>query len=73
MQRELLVPYLNSSAIRRAEYNAITRTLTLWFTSGRDPYEYYSVPEPVYKGLLSAGSAGAYFNDYIKDVYSSNR
>jgi KTSC domain len=67
------MPYLNSSAISRAEYNPATKTLSLWFKGSGGPYDYYGVPEAVYVGLLSARSAGRYYNQYIRDVYSSNR
>ena len=33
----------------------------------------YSVPKSVYLGLISAASAGQYFNAYIRDQYRSNR
>lgn len=67
------MPFLNSSAISRAEYSAITRTLSIWFAESGGPYDYYGVPQDVYLGLLSAASAGQYFNAYIRDRYSSNR
>ncbi|GJD97893.1 KTSC domain-containing protein [Methylobacterium iners] len=64
------MPYLSSSAIRRAEYDPSTRTLQIWFTSGGHPYNYYGVPEEIYRGLITAASAGNYFDRYIKDRYS---
>lgn len=67
------MPYLNSSAISRVEYNAETRVLQIWFVESGGPYDYYGVPQSVYQGLLSASSAGQYFNAYIRDRYSSNR
>jgi hypothetical protein len=67
------MPYLNSSAISRAEYNSSTRTLSIWFKESGGPYDYYHVPENIYQGLIRASSAGSYFNRYIGDRYSSNR
>lgn len=67
------MPILRSSAIRQAEYTAATRTLQIWFVESGGPYDYYGVPESVYLGLLNAISAGGYFNDHIRDRYSSNR
>jgi len=32
-------------------------------------YAYYNVPESVYNGLMSAGSKGGYFNNFIKGRY----
>ncbi|MBN9981650.1 KTSC domain-containing protein [Rhizobium laguerreae] len=67
------MPYLRSSAISRAEYIRQSSTLQIWFVESGGPYDYYSVPERVYLGLISTRSAGTYFNDYIRDQYSSNR
>ncbi|TWF53303.1 KTSC domain-containing protein [Neorhizobium alkalisoli] len=67
------MPNLKSSAIGRAEYNDATSTLSIWFVESGGPYDYYHVPEQVYIGLINARSAGSYFNDYIRDRYSSNR
>ncbi|WP_165219543.1 KTSC domain-containing protein [Affinirhizobium pseudoryzae] len=67
------MPFLRSSAIRRAEYMSATRILRIWFVESGGPYDYYGVPESVYLGLINARSAGEYFNSYIRDRYSSNR
>ncbi|PPD00482.1 MAG: KTSC domain-containing protein [Hyphomicrobium sp.] len=63
---------LNSSAIKSADYDPATRNLYLSFTSGGN-YTYYDVPEWKYLALLSASSAGQYFNENIRDQHSSNR
>lgn len=65
------MPYFNSTAIRRAEYDTFSRTLTIWFTSGPQGYDYYNVPPDIYAGLLSAGSKGTFFNHYIRDKYAA--
>lgn len=62
------MPYFNSSAIKRAEYNPQTRRLTLWFSEGR-PYDYCNVPQHIWDGLCSATSKGRYFNRYIDEKY----
>lgn len=67
------MPFLNSTAISRAEYSLPTATLSIWFRESGGPYDYYGVPEGVYLGLIQAASAGTYFNRYIRDQYSSNR
>ncbi|MGO7203539.1 KTSC domain-containing protein [Rhizobium ruizarguesonis] len=67
------MPLLRSSAISRAEYNANTRTLAIWFVESGGPYDFYGVPEATYNGLLRAPSAGTYYNTYIRDHYRSNR
>jgi len=65
--------YLKSSAISRAEYISQRSTLRIWFVESGGPYDFYRVPERIYLGLISARSAGTYFNDHIRDQYSSNR
>jgi hypothetical protein len=59
---------LESSVIRSAEYDPETRTLDVMFTTGRF-YRYFGVPESEYGGLITASSAGAYFNTHIRDQY----
>lgn len=63
--------YFNSSAISAAQYNEKTGTLTIWFTSGGQGYDYPDVPSQVWHGLLNASSAGTYFNLYIRDQYAA--
>lgn len=65
------MPYFSSTAIRRAEYNEQSRTLTIWFVESGRPYDYYGVPPSVYQGLLNASSKGTYFNLYIRDQYAA--
>ncbi len=64
------VPHLRSSAISRVEYNPSARILSIWFVDSGGPYDYHGVPAHIYEGLLSASSAGSYFNDFIRDQYS---
>lgn len=60
------MPYVNSSAMSRIEWNS--GTLSIWFTgSGR--YDYFSVPEVIYERFLAASSRGTFFNDHIRDQY----
>ncbi|WP_429820070.1 KTSC domain-containing protein [Ensifer sp. B1-9] len=67
------MPILRSSAIHRVEYDSSSRTLRIWFVESGGPYDYYHVPQHIYDGLLRARSAGGYYNDHIRDRYSSNR
>ena len=60
------MPYFNSTAIKRAEYNA--GSMQLWFPNG-GPYNFCRVPQSVYTGLLNASSKGTYYNDRIRDRY----
>ncbi len=63
--------YFSSTAIHAANYVPDTRTLTIWFTSSGRQYDYFGVPEAVFRGLLNAASPGSYFNDHIRDQYAS--
>lgn len=62
------MPYFNSSAIKRGEYDAASQRLTLWFPEGRS-YTYCRVPLSIWDGLQRAASKGRYFNDYIDGRY----
>jgi hypothetical protein len=65
--RVQLIP-VQSSAVEAVGYDPPTRRLRIRFTSGRE-YDFCGVPESVYRGLISAPSKGAYYNDHIKDRY----
>ncbi|MEJ1360719.1 MAG: KTSC domain-containing protein [Candidatus Sedimenticola sp. (ex Thyasira tokunagai)] len=62
---------LRSSAIRRVAYDANTRQMYIDFENSDPHYSFCGVPESVYRGLISASSAGRYYNDHIKDRYDS--
>ncbi|WP_083825524.1 KTSC domain-containing protein [Citromicrobium sp. JLT1363] len=62
------MPYFNSSAIKRAEYNSATGGLTIWFPEGK-PYDYCNVPQHIWEGLCNAPSKGRYFNAHIDGRY----
>lgn len=67
------MPYFDSTAIRRAEYEPATRTLTIWFVGNDDPYDYPAVPSAVFDGLCRADSQGQFFNACIRDSYPGHR
>jgi hypothetical protein len=52
---------LDSSAIAAVKYDEKKRTLDVEFREGKT-YHYFHVPEFVYQELLSAESAGAFWN-----------
>jgi lysyl-tRNA synthetase class 2 len=56
----------DSSVIRAADYEPDAQTLDVTFTTGRK-YTYFDVPEWKYDGLLTAFSAGKYFNAHIRE------
>lgn len=62
------MPYFNSSAVKRAEYDPLTMRLTLWFAQGHS-YDFCHVPAHIWNGLLAAGSKGTYYNDHIAGRY----
>jgi len=64
--------FLRSSNLRAAAYDHATKTLTIEFRNGR-AYTYREVPQNIYAGLVSAGSHGRYFNQWIRRRYRSQR
>jgi hypothetical protein len=58
---------LDSSAIAAVTYDEAKRTLNVEFREGQS-YRYFYVPEFVYRELLRAESAGAFWNS-VKDRY----
>ncbi len=59
---------VSSSNIASIGYDKNTSTLEVEFNSG-DIYQYYSVPEEVYNGIMKASSYGKYLNQNIKSKY----
>lgn len=62
------MPRVDSSMIRRIEYDDATRELDIIFTSGK-VYTYFDVRRNVYDDFLDAVSKGQFFNAFIKDQY----
>lgn len=61
--------FTDSSALDRVEYDPASGTLVVVFTTQSTEYHYCDVPVSVYQGLITANSAGSYFNDNIADQY----
>lgn len=59
---------LNSSNVRACKYDSQDQMLSITFHSGQT-YDYRSVPESVFEGLINASSPGKYVNSNIKGVY----
>lgn len=58
---------LNSDVISQVSY-AASGLMQITFTQGRT-YDFCGVPRYVFEGLISANSAGKYYNDYdIRDA-----
>lgn len=56
---------VTSSNLRSIGYDAASQTLEVEFTNG-GVYQYFGVPEAVYRGLMSAASHGTYFDQHVK-------
>jgi len=64
----VLENHFNSSMIKYSEYNSENQILMIEFNNDAE-YLYYNVPLEIYEGLISASSAGKFFNNVIKDNY----
>ena len=59
---------LASSNMSRVRWDPGTSVMEIEFQNGR-VYQYFDVPEAVFTGLRTAGSAGTYFNENIKGAF----
>ncbi len=65
---------LDSSALQEAGYSWLWQALAVRFLSSPERvYVYQDVPEAVYLELVSAESAGSYYNTYIKGSYECKK
>ncbi|MGL1936698.1 MAG: KTSC domain-containing protein [Fibrobacterales bacterium] len=58
-----------SSNVAGFGYEATKLTLTVVFNNG-SKYEYYNVPDNIYRGIVAADSKGTYLNRCIKGVFT---
>jgi len=56
---------VSSTNLASVGYDASTAVLEVEFNHG-GVYQYSGVPEEIYQGLLSAGSHGTFFDQFIK-------
>jgi hypothetical protein len=56
---------VSSSHLASVGYDSTTNTLEIEFNDG-SVYQYFNVPESVYRGLMQAASHGSYFDSHIK-------
>jgi hypothetical protein len=63
---------LDSSSLASVGYDKMSRTLEVEFVNG-SVYQYFEVPAGVVGELLSAESAGRYFNAHIRPRYRYTR
>ena len=59
---------VESSNISSIGYDEGSSTVEIEFHNGT-VYQYFDVPESVYKGIMEAGSKGQYFAQHIKGYY----
>ena len=57
--------HVSSSNVLSVGYDISTLTMEIEFKSG-DIYQYYEVPEIIYKNLINAPSVGRYLDQNIK-------
>ena len=66
------MPVVESSAVRRIEYDAPSRTLFVIFQSG-ERYAYLDAPPDVFAAFLDAGSKGRFFQDQVRGRFHFHR
>lgn len=59
---------VTSSNIASIGYDEASSTLEVQFTNG-STYQYFNIPQGVYKGLMGAGSHGEYLAQNVKGIY----
>lgn len=62
---------VNSSNLVAVGYDKSSKILRIQFNSGT--YDYFSVPETIYDGLLSAPSKGQYHHSFIKNSFKYSK
>lgn len=60
---------VESSNLSSVGYDSSSSTLDIEFQEGA-VYQYYDVPESVFRGLMAAPSKGKYFHQHIRDRFS---
>jgi len=63
---------VNSSMVYAVGYDQENKVLEVVFRKG-SIWQYRSVPEDVYEGLISSGSIGSYMRNEILDCYEARQ
>ena len=63
---------VSSSNLRSVGYDPETKTLEVEFQNG-SVYQYFNVPNNVYRELMAAPSHGRYFHRFIRNIYPYSR
>jgi hypothetical protein len=58
-----------STSIRKTDYDAKTRTLSVWFVASGKRYDYENVPPEINAAFRQAFSKGRFFNDFIRNRF----
>lgn len=59
--------FIQSSMLSSSDYNTEDKELTVTFTGGKS-YTFTDVPKDIYDALVSAPSAGKFFNSIKKEL-----
>jgi hypothetical protein len=59
-----------STLIKCTQYDAATNTLSVWFVTSGQRYDYHNVPSETYDAMRRAFSKGRFFNQHIKNRFS---
>ena len=62
---------VESSSLMSVGYDPDSATLEVEFHGGI--YQYFGVSPEVHEGLMSAGSKGSYFNQFIRNGYPCSK
>jgi hypothetical protein len=66
------MPAVESSAVRRIEYDHPSRTLFVIFESG-ERYAYFGVAPELFAAFLEAESKGRFLQDHVRDRFRFHR
>ena len=72
VERKMQRTPVASSLVASVGYVPEYKVLEIEFQDGRS-YQYFGVPDRIYKGLMAAESRGRYFNERIRDAYVYGR
>jgi len=61
--------HLNSTCISTVSFDPSTGNLDVTFRSSGRTYTHYRVPAALYHGLITASSAGAFYNENLRGRY----
>lgn len=72
VERKMQRTDVESTLVAKVGYVPEYKVLEIEFQDGRS-YQYFGVPERIFKGLMAAESRGRYFNERVRDAYIFGR